>query len=289
VAKILDIFHEIAYGYDSSSTQGAALRIAISAEGPDLEAKVGDRFGLSQYLVIVDSETMAFEAVPNPGASGQRGTGIQAVVLAISKKVNTVLTGSMSPTVKRHLSANGIDVLTGLCGTVAEVIEKYKKGDLQKHRGAGREPEASGAEIDKVALVHALRSSANQFANLLPILVGVVLLIGIFKAIVSKELISSIFSGNTALDTLWGACFGSILAGNPINSYVIGGELLEYGVSLFAVTALIIAWVTVGVVQLPAEIAALGRRFALVRNTVSFALAIAIAIFTVVVLNFVTR
>ena len=65
--------------------------------------------------------------------------------------------------------------------------------------------------------------------------------------------------------------------------------MLEYGVSLFAVTALIIAWVTAGLVQLPAEIAALGRRFALTRNAVSFALSIAIAIFTVVVLNFVTR
>jgi predicted Fe-Mo cluster-binding NifX family protein len=131
------------------STQGAALRIAISAEGPDLQAKVGDRFGLSQYLVIVDSETMAFEAVPNPGASGQRGTGIQAVVLAISKNVNTVLTGSMSPTAKRHLSANGIEVLTGLCGTVAEVLEKYKKGDLQKHTGVIRKPESRGPRLTR--------------------------------------------------------------------------------------------------------------------------------------------
>jgi len=263
------------------------LRIAISAEGWDLEARVGDRFGLSQYLVIVDSETMAFEAVPNPGASGQRGAGIQAVVLAISKNVNTVFTGYMSQTAKRHLSANGIEVLTGLSGTVAEVLEKYKKGDLQKYMGVVRKPESRGAKIDKVALVHAVRSSASQFANLLPTLIGVVLLIGIFNAFVSKELIFSIFSGNTALDSLWGACLGSILAGNPINSYIIGGELLEYGVSLFAVTALIITWVTVGLVQLPAEIVTLGRRFALVRNAVSFILSIAIAIITVVVLNLI--
>ena len=263
------------------------MRIAISADGRDLEARVGDRFGLSQYLVIVDLETMAFEAVPNPGASGQRGTGIQAVVLAISKNVNAVLTGYMSQTAKRHLSANGIEVLTGICGTVAEVLEKYKKGDLQKHMGVVSKPESRGAKIDKVALVHAFRNSANQFANLLPILVGVVLLIGIFNAFVSKELISSIFSGNTALDSLWGACLGSILAGNPINSYIIGGELLEYGVSLFAVTALIITWVTVGLVQLPAEIVALGKRFALVRNAVSFILSIPIAIITVVVLNLI--
>ncbi len=91
------------------------------------------------------------------------------------------------------------------------------------------------------------------------------------------------------LDTLWGACFGSILAGNPINSYVIGGELLKYGISLFAVTALIITWVTVGLVQLPAEIAALGRRFALLRNALSFVLSIPIAILTVMILNLVGR
>jgi len=281
--------YEIAYGYDSISTQGVALRIAISAEGPDLKARVGDRFGLSQYLVIVDSETMAFEAVPNPGGSGRRGAGIQAVVIAITKEVNTVLTGYISPTAKRHLSANGIGVLTGVSGTVAEVLEKYRKGDLQKHMGVVQKSESRGAEIDRVALVHALRSSANQFGNILPILVGVVLLIGIFNAFVSKELISSVFSGNTVLDTLWGACFGSIFAGNPINSYIIGGELLEYGISLFAVTALIIAWVTVGLVQLPVEIAALGSRFALARNAISFALSIAIAILTVVILNFITR
>lgn len=250
---------------------------------------MGDRFGLSQYLVIVDSETMAFEAVPNPGASGQRGAGIQAVVIAMSRKVSTVLTGYMSPTAKRHLSANGVEVLTGVGGRVAEALEQYKRGDLQRHRGVVRKPESRPARIDKVAFVHALRSPANQFANLLPILVGVVLLIGIFNTFVSQKLMSRIFSGNTALDTLWGAGFGSILAGNPINSYVIGGALLEYGVSLFAVTALIIAWVTVGLVQLPAEIAALGRRFALARNAISFALSIAIAISTVVVLNFVAR
>jgi len=91
------------------------------------------------------------------------------------------------------------------------------------------------------------------------------------------------------LDTFWGACFGSILAGNPINSYVIAGELLKYGISLFAITALIVTWVTVGLVQLPAEIAALGKKFALVRNALCFILAIPIAILTVVMVNLVGR
>jgi len=131
--------------------------------------------------------------------------------------------------------------------------------------------------------------SAKQFVNLLPILVGVVLLIGLFNAFVSKDFLASIFSDNLALDTLWGACFGSIFAGNPINSYVIGGELLKYDISLFAVTALIVTWVTVGLVQLPAEIASLGKRFALLRNGLSFILSIPIAIITVVIVNLIGR
>jgi hypothetical protein len=121
----------------------------------------------------------------------------------------------------------------------------------------------------------------------LPIMIGVVLLIGLFNAFVSREALASVFSGGVALDSLWGACFGSILAGNPISSYIIGGELLEQGVSLFAVTALIVAWVTVGVVQIPAEMSALGARFALVRNAVCFVFAILVAIITVLILNLI--
>jgi len=115
----------------------------------------------------------------------------------------------------------------------------------------------------------------------------VVLLLGLFNTLVPGKLLASLFSGTAIIDTLWGACLGSIIAGNPVNSYIIGGELLKHGVSLFAVTALIITWVTVGLVQLPAEIAALGRKFALVRNAICFILAVPIALMTVVILNLI--
>ena len=153
------------------------MRIAISVDAPGLETKVEPRFGTSQYLLIVDPETMTFESIPNPGATGQRGAGMQAVALAISKKVDTVLTGYCSPNAKSYLSANGIEVLTGVAGTVAEVVERYRRGDLQERLKDERKPESRGTKINKVALIHALKSSANQFANLLPILIGVVLLI----------------------------------------------------------------------------------------------------------------
>ncbi|MEA1871797.1 MAG: NifB/NifX family molybdenum-iron cluster-binding protein [Chloroflexota bacterium] len=265
------------------------MKIAISADGANLEAKVAQKFGISKYLVIIDLDSGDFEAVPNPGVSEQRGAGIQAVMVAISKDARTVLTGWCSPAVHHQLTTNGIEVISGLSGTVGELVEKYRKGDLQKQMQAEVEPSGRRSRIDRVTLLQAAKSSARQFASLLPILIGVVLLIGLFNAFVSKELLASILSGRPVLDTLWGACVGSILAGNPINSYVIGGELLKHGVSLFAVTALIITWVTVGLVQLPAEIAALGRKFALVRNATSFVLFTGVAVLTVVVFNLIMR
>jgi len=252
------------------------MKIAVSSDDLNLEARVAQRFGISPYLIIVDPETMEFEAVPNPGAVGQRAAGIQTVVLAISKEVGAVLTGYLSPTAMKYLTNNGIEVITGVKGAVAEAVAQYRNQIHPATIHGKVKPESTRA-----ILIRAFKSTGKQFANLLPVFVGVVLLVGLFNTFISKELLSLIFPGNALLDTLCGAGFGSILAGNPINSYVISGELLKQGVSLFAVTAFLTAWVTIGLVQLPAEIAALGKKFALVRNALSFALCMAISFLTV--------
>jgi predicted Fe-Mo cluster-binding NifX family protein len=264
------------------------MRIAVSSEGTDLNASIGHRFGISPYFIITDLDTGEIEVVRNPGSSGKRGAGVEAILLAISKDVKVVFTGYCSPTAHSHLESNGIEVITGLSGTVGEALDKYRKGEIQKPAEAKIKRISQRSVVEGGVFSNALTRSGNQFVAMLPIIVGVVLLIGLFNAFVPKELLASLFSGNAILDTLWGACFGSILAGNPVNSYVIGGELLRQGVSLFAVTALIITWVTVGLVQLPAEMGALGRRFAILRNAICFMLSIPIALIAVVILNIVT-
>ena len=227
-------------------------------------------------MIIVDPETMEIEAISNLGIAGKQAAGVQAVVTAISKEVDAVLTGYCSPTAVKYLADNGIEVVTGVKGTVAEAVAQYREQVHAMRTRIKDKPDLAGA-----ALVHALKSSGKQIVNLLPIFVAVVLLIGLFNAFVSKDLLSSIFSGNALLDALLGTGLGSILAGNPLTSYVIGGEMLEQGVSLFAVTAFITAWVTIGLVQLPAEMAALGKKFALVRNALSIVMCMVISILTV--------
>jgi predicted Fe-Mo cluster-binding NifX family protein len=263
------------------------MKIMIAAEGPDLTARVGHRFGTSPYLIIIDTQTMAFEAVSNPAADNQPGgAGIMAVVLAIGRDVNAVLTGYCSPAAMRYLAEGGVEVLTGINATVTDAVEQYKKRDTHWVGADIGKTESKKTMIDRRSVVQALKISAHQMANLLPIFIGIILCIGLFTAFISEEFLSSIFSGNPTVDTLFGAGLGSVFTGNPINSYIIGGELLKYGVSLMAVTAFIVAWVTVGIVQMPAEIAALGKDFALLRNAVSFVMSLAIAILTVTFLNY---
>ena len=103
------------------------MKIIVSAKGSTLDAPVGQRFGLSPYFIIVNSQTMELELVPNSEADGKRAAGMRAVVLAISKEVDMVLTGYCSPTAMKYLSDNGIDVATGIKGTITEAVVQYSK------------------------------------------------------------------------------------------------------------------------------------------------------------------
>ena len=130
-------------------------------------------------------------------------------------------------------------------------------------------------------IISSFHKAFKNIAEILPVLLGVILLLGLFQTFVSKQTISSVFTGNLWWDTAIGSLFGSISAGNPIVSYIIGGELLKQNVSLLAVTAFMVAWVTIGIIQLPAEALILGKRFALARNIISFILAILVSMATV--------
>jgi len=127
--------------------------------------------------------------------------------------------------------------------------------------------------------------TTQVFRKSLPILVGVLMLLALANTLIPKQAYRMIFTGNELMDPLIGALVGSISAGNPLMSYVIGGELRQEGVSMLAITAFIVAWVTVGIIQLPAEALMLGKRFAIVRNAVSFCSSIVIAILTVLTLG----
>ena len=109
------------------------MKICVSATSNTLEASVDPRLGRCPYLIIVDTETMQFEAVPNitSGSMGG-GAGIQAAQIIINKGAKVVITGNVGPSALQALSAAGISVITGAYGSVREVVEKYKRGELKE-------------------------------------------------------------------------------------------------------------------------------------------------------------
>jgi len=136
-------------------------------------------------------------------------------------------------------------------------------------------------------MTRAVVKSARAMSRLLPIIIGAILLVSLINSLIPKSFYLQFFRRNMLFDSLIGSVIGSISAGSPLTSYVLGGEFLKNGVSISAVTAFLVAWVTVGMVQLPVELMTLGRRFAIVRNLTAFIFAIVVGIMTMLILHIV--
>jgi predicted Fe-Mo cluster-binding NifX family protein len=106
------------------------MKIAVAASGNTLDAPVDPRFGRCAWFVIVDSETMAFEAVENPGAMAGGGAGIQAAQLVAGTGAQAVVAGNMGPNAHQALAAAGIRILPFAGGTVRQAVEAVKAGKL---------------------------------------------------------------------------------------------------------------------------------------------------------------
>ena len=111
------------------------MKVCVTSEGNALDARIDQRFGRCQYFIFVDTETLEFEAIENPNISASGGAGIQSAQLVAGKQVKAVITGNVGPNAFQTLQAAGIDVMTGVSGSVKEAIEKHKKGELKSTQG----------------------------------------------------------------------------------------------------------------------------------------------------------
>ena len=108
------------------------MKVAITAQGQDLESPVDPRFGRAKWFLVVDTETGEFEVVDNKqNVNAAQGAGIQAAQIVASKETNVLITGHCGPNAFRTLSAAGIQIIAGAKGTVAEALEKFKSGEVK--------------------------------------------------------------------------------------------------------------------------------------------------------------
>ncbi|MCK5535127.1 NifB/NifX family molybdenum-iron cluster-binding protein, partial [bacterium] len=57
------------------------MKICITAQGDNLDSMVDSRFGRCRYFIVVDSDTLEFEAIQNPNTETTGGAGILSAQL----------------------------------------------------------------------------------------------------------------------------------------------------------------------------------------------------------------
>ena len=133
----------------------------------------------------------------------------------------------------------------------------------------------------KKAFLNALKG----FLSILPMIIATIGLVGLFQTYVTNSMLSNLFGYSDGLDVLIGTLIGAISSGNGAISFVVAQGLQEQGVSLYALSAFILAWITLSFVHLPAEASVFGIKFTTYRNIMTFITTMIIAFLTVITLK----
>ena len=107
------------------------MKIAVTSTGTSLDSEVDPRFGRCRYILFVDTDTMEAEAVENSSGMAGGGAGVATGNMVAAKGVQTVLTGNCGPNAHQVLSAAGVQIITGVSGTVIDAVQEYKTGKYQ--------------------------------------------------------------------------------------------------------------------------------------------------------------
>lgn len=107
------------------------MKIAVCSMGNTIDSPADPRFGRCAYFIIAHTDTLEYEAMPNPAAAQGQGAGIAAAQMVASKGVEAVVAGNIGPNAFQALNAGGIKIYTWAGGTVRQAIDAVKSGALQ--------------------------------------------------------------------------------------------------------------------------------------------------------------
>ena len=133
----------------------------------------------------------------------------------------------------------------------------------------------------KKALIIALRSSIR----IIPAILMIILLIGLLMGFLPENEIAKISGENSGiLGVFLTALLGAIMHIPSLLSFPLAASLLENGASYAIIATFIVSLTMIGTVTLPLEIKELGKKIALLRNGMSFVIAIIIGLIMGVIL-----
>ncbi|MEA2043097.1 MAG: permease [Bacteroidota bacterium] len=121
--------------------------------------------------------------------------------------------------------------------------------------------------------------AGKSFFKILPVIFIIVLAIGLLLGFVPQEQISRFVGEQSGIGgVLLTGIAGALTHIPSLVSFPLGASLLESGASITSVAAFITTLTMIGTITLPLEIKELGKKMAILRNGLSFVIAIIIAL-----------
>ena len=132
---------------------------------------------------------------------------------------------------------------------------------------------------DKEKAIKSVKIAIESTIKILPMLFTIVLFIGLLLGFVSPEQISKFIGKQSGLfGILIVGIIGALMQIPALLSFPLAASLLKNGASVSAIATFITTLTMVGTITLPLEIKELGKKMALLRNGISFVIAIIIAL-----------
>lgn len=115
------------------------MKVALSITSPSIDAPIDPRFGRGAYLLILDTETQAWEAHENPGASASGGAGIKAAQWITQSGAQAAISGDFGPHAFTALQSAGVAMyIYRDSHTALEALSRFQAGQLQPIAAATR-------------------------------------------------------------------------------------------------------------------------------------------------------
>lgn len=132
---------------------------------------------------------------------------------------------------------------------------------------------------DKKKTIESLKNGKSMMSSMIGSILGILFLLGVLLTLLPPEMIETYMGGSNVYSaTILSALLGSVTLIPAFVAFPLVGSFVDAGASIVPAVAFLTTLTMVGFVTFPLEKKEFGLKFAAVRNSLSFVLAVVIAL-----------
>ena len=118
---------------DGKYIEVTAITPTPLGEGKSTTSAIDPRFGRAKYFIVYDDADKTWETIDNiQNLEAAQGAGIQSAATVVNAGCGVLISGHCGPKAFAALSKAGVAIYLSSGGTVAEALEAYRNGTLER-------------------------------------------------------------------------------------------------------------------------------------------------------------